>query len=138
MLHGLEGPAWPCKHWFDGEALKFAGRVIAVRRVTSSAFRIASVCGSAPQQSKFKKVTLQSLEVFLSIPKVQTAFPDANARKGSKIKRNKRGEMRAKGREPKRHGTGQKKVWQVRCPGSAFRQSKLGSSEGSGQVVWRV
>ena len=33
MLHGLEGPAWPCKHWFDGEALKFAGRVIAVRRV---------------------------------------------------------------------------------------------------------
>ena len=61
MIHGLEGPAWPCKHWFDGEALKFAGRVIAVRRVTSSAFRIASACGSASQQSKFKKIDLAIL-----------------------------------------------------------------------------
>ena len=46
-----------------------------------------------------------------------------------------RGNMRAKGREPKRHHT-EKKEWRVIRHGSAFQQSKLGSSGGgSGQGV---
>ena len=84
--------------------------------------------------SQFSRASVPTFPLptyILSIPKVQTAFPDANARKGSKVKRKKRGGMRAKGREPRRRHTEKDKEWSAnrrrRCGhGSASQHSKLG------------